>query len=172
MYKTLLVMLVVATALLVSDRASAKTSADATIMISAQVDGFAEWASPAPIILQADWTGHIANMTQEQTVTKSVMLYTNTDTLISPTPGLNHGILTYNGNTLQTSYRVSGAVTQQDGGFKPAEQFFRTSNTYKVIHIPTVGAYTINLSVKAASPSDAAPDPGIYTCSVILTASW
>lgn len=171
MYKPFLLLLVLATALCASDQVWAKT-ADATITISAQVDGFAEWANPDPIILQSDWTGHLASMTREQTVTKPVLLYTNTDTLITPRPGLNRGILTYNGNTLQTSYRVTGAVARPDGTFKPAAQFFAASNTYQVTHIPATGSYLINLSVKAASPADAAPDPGIYTCSVILTASW
>ncbi|MEI8195441.1 MAG: hypothetical protein WCI73_05990 [Phycisphaerae bacterium] len=171
MYKTLLILLVLALALLVSDQAWAK-STNATISIYAQVDGFAEWATPGPIILQSDWTGHISNMTQEQTVTKLVVLYANTDTLLTPSPGLNRGVLTYNGNTLQTSYRISGAVAQPDGAFKPAAQFFSASNKYTVIHVPSTGAYTINLSVKAASPADAAPDPGVYTCSVVLTASW
>ena len=101
-------------------------------------------------------------------------LYANTNSTISVRPALNNGVLTKTGGTqmLETSYRVTGDVTAPDMSFKQAWQFFSGGNVYTVNHVQGTGAYHINVEVQMASPTDAAPDEGVYACGITLTAGW
>ena len=87
-------------------------------------------------------------------------------------PGLNQGILSQGPYTLDTAYRITGAVASPDRSFKPARDFFGPQNVYQVIHVAGTGAYTLNLEVQMSSPPAAAPDEGLYTCGLMLTAGW
>lgn len=153
-------------------RNSLAASTDATITINATVDAFAEWADPSPVVITSDWSGPLAKLKQQQTVTKTLVLKTNTNTIITPSAGSNNGVLTHHGHTLPTAYQILGSVTSPDHGFKPAEQFLNRGNTYQVEHNDGIGTYNIDLKVQASVPPDTAPDAGVYTCSVVLTATW
>ena len=119
-----------------------------------------------------DWSGSITKVNQQQTASKRIILYTNADTVISAKPGLNNGILTQGSYTLETAYRLTGAIASPDPRFKPAGEFFGSQNVYAVTHVAGTGAYVINLEVQMSSPPSAAPERGLYTCGVTLTAGW
>jgi hypothetical protein len=140
--------------------------------ITARVDPFAEWADPSPVILATDWSGPINQVKQNRNVTKSVVLYTNTDAIITAKAGPTGGILSNGSQTLTTAYKITGSVSNPDATFKDAAEFLNPHNTYNVPHQVGLGAYTINLEVQATSPPDTAPEIGLYTCTVTLTASW
>jgi hypothetical protein len=146
--------------------------ATVNITITARVDEFSEWADPSPVIFETDWSGPLNKMNKPQTVSKQLTLYSNTDATIAARPALNNGILTMGSNTLETAYRITGAVAAPDQRFKPAGEFFGAQNVYTVPHVAGTGAYAINLEVQASSPQSAAPEQGLYTCGVTLTASW
>jgi hypothetical protein len=147
-----------------------------SLFISAQVDQFCEWAgtdSPTTnIILQTDWSGPINHVNQMQFISHPVTLYTNGDAHISAQPSLNNGILTMGSQTLDTQYRLTGALASPDRSFKSAAEFFSATNIYTVTHQPGIGSYTLNLEVQMSSPPDAAADTGIYSCGIALTAAW
>lgn len=154
----------------------ARTSHSTNITISAQVDKFAEWADPDPIIFEAEWSGHLDKVHQARTVSKTLTLYTNTAATISARPGLNQGVLSNGSQSLATAYRITGSVTTPDITFKPAGtgagEFFSAQNVYTITRTTGTGSYLVNLEVQMNSPPDSAPDPGIYTCGLILTAEW
>jgi len=152
-------------------RAGERT-ATTTITVNAQVAEFTEWADASPVIFAADWPGPIDKVRQKQTVAKQIVLYTNTNTMITAKPGLNNGVLTQGSQTLDTAYRLGGAVVAPDRGFKPAGEFFGPQNVYPLAHVPGTGAYVITLEVQMSSPKDAAPEEGMYVCGVTLTAGW
>ena len=81
-------------------------------------------------------------------------------------------MLSNGSETLNTAYKVTGSVSNPDSAFKDASVFFNSQNAYTVIHEKEKGSYPINLEVQATSPTSAAPEEGLYTCSVILTATW
>jgi hypothetical protein len=143
-----------------------------SIHITARVDPFAEWADPSPVILATEWSGPINKVNQNRTATKSVVLYTNTNAIISAKPGPDGGILSNGSQTLTTAYKLTGDVSNPDASFKDSAQFLSTNNTYNVTHQSGVGSYTVNLEVQATSPADTAPEIGLYTCTVTLTAAW
>ena len=147
-----------------------------SITINAQVERFAEWADPEPVIFTADWSAPLNKLHQKRIVSKPLTIYANTDAVITAEPGLNHGVLTQGNQTLDTAYQITGAVRAPDYAFKPAGhgsgEFFNSHNTYTVAHVPGTGSYIINLAVQMSSPKSSAPDDGLYTCGVILTASW
>jgi hypothetical protein len=147
-------------------------SVKANVTIAASVEEFTEWADPSPVIFEADWTGHINKVNQRQTASKRIILYTNTDTAVSARPALNNGILSNGPYTLDTAYRLTGAVTSPDQRFKPAGEFFSGQNVYTVTHVAGTGAYALNLDVQMSSPKSAAPEKGLYTCGITLTAGW
>ncbi len=147
-------------------------STKANVAITARVEEFTEWADASPVIFEADWSGPISKVNQQQTASKRVVLYTNADTVISARPGLNNGVLTQGSSTLDTAYRITGAVASPDQRFKPVGEFFSPQNVYPVIHVVGTGVYAINLEVQMSSPPTAAPEPGLYTCGVTLTAGW
>jgi hypothetical protein len=147
-------------------------SASTTVLVAARVEKFAEWAQDNNILVEADFSGAINNVGQERVAAKSIVLYTNADTLISAKPGLNAGVLTCGEATLKTAYKLTGALENPDASFKDASQFLSAANTYNVRHIPGVGSYALRLEVQAGSPNNGAPDEGVYTCSVVLTATW
>jgi len=151
--------------------ASAKTSS-VVVTISVAVDTFAEWADPAPVVFETDWSGHVSRMKQPQTVSKMLVLYANVDTLLTAAGGTNGGVLTRAGQQLQTAYQVTGDVAAPDVTYKPAAQFFGSGNSYRVTYVPGTGAYAVNLNVRAMAPADRAPESGTYTCSVVMTATW
>jgi hypothetical protein len=144
----------------------------ANVTITARVDEFTEWADAAPVIFEADWSGALSQVNQQQTVSKRVILYTNADAVVSPRPGLNNGILTHGSYTLDTAYKLTGAVASPDQRFKPVGEFFGAQNVYIVAHVAGTGAYALNLEVQMSSPPSAAPEQGLYTCGVTLTAGW
>jgi hypothetical protein len=146
--------------------------ATANLTITARVDEFSEWADASPVIFETDWTGPLNKMNQTQAASKQLILYSNTNATIGARPALNNGILTMGSNTLDTSYRITGAVASPDQRFKPAGEFFGSQNTYIVPHMDGTGAYTINLEIQASSPKTAAPEQGLYTCGITLTSSW
>ena len=158
------------------DRASAGNrspgNVKTNVTITARVDEFTEWANTSQVVFEADWSGHITKANQRQTVVRQVVLYTNADTVITARPGLNNGVLTQGTHTLDTAYRITGAVASPDRSFKPAYNFFGPQNVYQVIHVPGTGAYALNLEVQMSSPPSAAPDEGLYTCGLTLTAGW
>lgn len=162
-------------ALLLPVMAYAGSAPPATVSITATVDGFAEWANTTPTIAAADWSGHITQANQTQTVSLANTLYTNVDTTITPTAGTNSGILTNGSQTLTTAYQITGNVDTPDSGYKAAGtsagQFFNAGNTYALTHVSGTGTYTVNLLAQMSSGA-IAPDAGDYTCTVILTASW
>jgi hypothetical protein len=150
-----------------------------TVSISAQVDGFAEWADPTPAIAVGDWDGHITAVNTAQVVTKPIVLYTNINVTITPTAGANGGVLTNGAQTLITEYKLTGAplALTADAAFKAAgaaagEFFNAANNLYAITHVAGTGTYTINLVVQMKSQQDVAPDAGVYTAGVVLTASW
>jgi hypothetical protein len=151
-------------------------SASSTVMISARVDAFAEWADAAPVIFETEWSGPIDKVHQNRTVSKTVVLYSNTDAIISVQPGPNGGVLSDGNETLKTAYQLTGPVTTPDAGFKEAGsgpgQFFNSQNRYHLAYERGTGAYPITLTVQMSSPDTAAPEVGVYTCGVILTAEW
>lgn len=142
------------------------------IQVAARVDAFAEWADASPVIFEADWSGHITQVNQRQTASRQMILYANTDAVIAARPGLNNGILTQGSYTLETAYRLTGAVGMADRGFVPAQQFFSSQNMYPLAHVAGTGAYAITLEMQAASPPADAPEQGVYTCGLTLTAAW
>jgi len=165
-------MLLVLGAGVLACRSSWGHSADATITITATVEAFAEWADAAPVVITSDWSGPLNRMKQQQTVSRTLVLRTNTDTTITPSAGANHGVLTHEGHELATAYQMVGSVKSPDSSFKPAEEFFSAGNRYQVEHSSGTGAYNIVLNVRGSTPADAAPDSGVYMCSVVLTATW
>jgi hypothetical protein len=148
------------------------SSTKANVTITARVEEFTEWADASPVIFEADWSGPIDRVNQQQITSKRVVLYSNADTVISARPGLNNGVLTQGASTLDTAYRITGAVAAPDQRFKPAGEFFSPQNVYPVTHVIGTGAYAINLEVQMSSPPSAAPESGLYTCGVTLTAGW
>jgi hypothetical protein len=150
--------------------ARGKATADVTIKV--HVEEFSEWSDASPVIFETDWSGPLNKMNQKQTISKQLILYSNTNATISARPALNGGILTMGSSTLDTSYRITGAVASPDLRFKSAGEFFAGSNTYTVSHVDGTGAYIINLEVQASSRTSAAPEHGLYTCGVTLTANW
>ena len=147
-------------------------STKANVTITARVDEFTEWADASPVIFEADWSGNINKVNQQQPASKRVVLYTNADTVITARAGLNNGILTQGSSALDTAYRITGAVAAPDQRFKPTGEFFSPQNVYPVNHVVGTGAYAINLEVQMSSPPSAAPEEGVYTCGVTLTAGW
>ena len=151
-------------------------SASSTITISARVDAFAEWADAAPVIFETEWSAPINKVHQSRTVSRTVILYSNTDAIISAQPGPNAGILTNGSETLQTAYQFTGPLAEPDSAFKEAGtapgQFFNSQNNYHLAYQRGTGAYPLTLTVQMSSPPAAAPETGIYTCGVILTAEW
>ena len=176
MTKTLCPLILAIATLLAGTRLALAGSVHTTISISARVERFAEWADPTPVILETDWSGPTNKVNQNRIISKPVVLYTNTDSVISAKAGLNNGVLTRGDQTLKTAYEITGAVAAPDAAFKNAGigygEFFSAQNTYAITHQPGVGAYTINLVVQSTSPEKSAPDEGLYTCGVILTAEW
>jgi hypothetical protein len=144
----------------------------ARLTITVYVEEFTEWAEASPVIFETDWSGPLNKMNQKQTVSKQLILYSNTNATIGARPALNNGILTMGSNTLETSYRITGAVASPDYRFKPAGEFFGSQNTYTVAHVDGVGVYTINLEIQASGSPSAAPEHGLYTCGAMMTASW
>ncbi len=151
------------------------TSASKTIMIYVTVEKFAEWEDTGTVVLQSDWPA-INQVGQSRTVAKPLTLYTNTDASIIAEPGANGGILRRGTQTLTTEYKLTGKLTNPDSRFKPAGSsygdFFSSGNVYHIAHETGVGAYPLNLGVQATSPSKQAVDPGVYSCSIILTVGW
>jgi hypothetical protein len=142
------------------------------VTIAARVEEFTEWADSSQVIFEADWSGPLNKTNQRQTASRPLVLFTNADTAITARPGLNNGILTQGSHTLNTAYRISGAVAAPDRNFKNAQEFFSPQNAYQIVHVAGTGAYTINLEVQMSSPRSAAPDEGLYTCGVTLIAGW
>jgi hypothetical protein len=168
--------LAVISTLILTTRAVANVpSASTTITISARVDKFAEWADNAPIVIESDWPA-INKVGQSRTISKALTLYTNTDAVITAQPGQNQGILTLGSETLHTAYRLTGKLANPDPAFKTAGpnpgEFFNSANAYRITHEHGVGAYPLKLDVQASNPSDTASEPGLYTCTIILTAEW
>lgn len=77
-------------------------------------------------------------------------------------------VLTFAGDTLATSYRLTGTALQ--GGGDPA---WVDSSTFLTGNYSVEGADPkITIWVQAAASSGRANDAGTYSASVILTASW
>lgn len=170
--KHLIAMIAIAASLAFTGVAWPRTSSSAHINISIRVDKFAEWADESPVIVETDWPGTVNKVNQSRTVSKSVVLYTNTDTTVTAKPGLNNGVLSNGADKLHTAYRVTGSVANPDSAFKDAGTFFSSQNAYTVIHEKEKGSYPINLEVQATSPASGAPEEGLYTCGLTLTAAW
>jgi hypothetical protein len=172
--RTWMVLTAVAVVLMLAQTASAG-SAPASVSITATVDTFAEWAVASPAIVAGDWTGHVGAVNQTRTASLALTLYANVAATLTPT-STGTGILTNGAETLSTSYKITGNVTEPDIAYEPAGtgsgEFFATGNTYTVTYAAGGGSYTINLLVQAVSPNNRAPDAGDYTCNVTLTASW
>jgi hypothetical protein len=175
MRRTWMVLTAVAVFLMLAQTASAAGSAPASVSITATVDPFAEWANASPAIGAGEWTGHVGAVDQTRTATKALSLYANVTITLTPS-STGTGILTNGTNTLSTSYKITGDVTEPDIAYKAAGtgagEFFAAANTYTVTHVAGDGSYAINLLVQAVSPNDRAPDAGDYTCNVTLTAGW
>ncbi len=166
--------LAVAVCLLVPSLGSADSNVS-TVTITATVDSFAEWDVTSPAIEASDFDGHITSVDQAITALQTLTLYANVNTTITPTGGVNVGILSSETDTLTTSYKMSGDEIEDDAEWIVAGtgtgEFF-AANTYSVTHEDGVGAYEVTLHVRAEGPGDRAPDAGDYTCGVVLTASW
>ncbi len=154
---------------------------DAVVSMTATVDGFAEWADPAPTIAAGDWLGSvdgttISQVAEDLTVTEALTLYTNVDVTLTQVGTANSGILTNGAETLTTSYQMQGDVDTPDAAYKAAGagagEFFNASNTYTVTHVGGDGSYAINLLVQAESDDTQAEDAGNYTASITITATW
>src|SRR4051812_20707329 len=110
--------------LMILPGAASGGTATTTLHISARVEKFAEWADAAPVIVETDWPGAIHKSNQARAVSRSILLYSNTDAVITAKPGLNGGVLTNGAQTLATAYKITGAVTNPDRDFKPPSAFF------------------------------------------------
>jgi len=175
-----MVLTAVAVVLMLAPTASAG-SAPAVVTITATVDSFAEWAVAEPSITADDWYAgetpgaSFSAVNQTLTASLALTLYANVAATLTPT-STGTGILTNGAETLSTSYKITGNVTEPDIAYEPAGtgsgEFFAAANTYTVTYAAGGGSYTINLLVQAVSPDNRAPDAGDYTCNVTLTASW
>jgi hypothetical protein len=85
-------------------------------------------------------------------------------------------VLTSGSQTLRTAFKITGSVASPDSSFKSAGsgpgEFFNSQNSYTMYHQTGTGACTINLVTQATSPKDSAPEQGLYTCGIVLTAQW
>ncbi len=77
--------------------------------------------------------------------------------------------LTSNGRTLATAYKLTGAdLANPDAAWVAATTFIT-----QIYHVLGTGPNsTITLWVQATSPATEAPDAGVYTASITLTATW
>jgi hypothetical protein len=90
------------------------------------------------------------------------------DILVSVSAGGNE-VLTLGGRTLTTSYKLQGAaVSNPDADWVSSAVFL--TQTYHVLGVGPLD--TLTLSVLATPPANRAPDAGVYSASVILTATW
>jgi hypothetical protein len=154
---------------------SGARSSSTTITINLTVDKFAEWADSGQVVVQSEWPA-VTQVGQSRSVTKPLTLYTNADANIVAEAGANGGILRLGSQSLTTEYKLTGKLANPDSRFKPAGsspgEFFNSGNVYRVIHEEGVGIYPLALDIQATSPSKEAVDPGVYSCSIILTVGW
>jgi len=78
-------------------------------------------------------------------------------------------VLTLNGRTLTTAYKLEGIhLSDSDTDWVASATFI--TKTYHVVG--TGPNSTITLSVQATAPSNQAPEAGVYTANITLTATW
>jgi hypothetical protein len=143
-----------------------------TVTMTATVDEFVEWSTASTTIAAVDWDGHITALNQTRTATTvNLTLYSNADVAITPSSSLNAGVLTHAaGDTLATSYKLTGDIDVPDVAYSDAAVF--TAASYPLTHVANDGAYAITLDIQATSSAVNAPDAGDYTANIILTATW
>ena len=90
-------------------------------------------------------------------------------TLAVSVSGAGNEVLTLNSATLTTSYQLTGACLQNPDTTWATSTHFLT-HTYNVTG--TGPPYAIILWAQGIAPSDQAPDAGIYSAAIVLTASW
>jgi hypothetical protein len=170
--KAVLIALLVA--VVVPCQAFAKPRSSVAITIKATVQPFAEWADTNPISFELDAAGVPQGADRACILSKSVTLYTNTETRIVPVAVSNDGVLSNGAKTLPTTYRLTGPVANPDSAFKAPAQFFSPGNVYQLSPTSRVGAYSITVSVQTTKPVEARGDADMrqYACSIQLTAVW
>ena len=111
---------------------------------------------------------HISGTNQAVSASTDMMLQHDVACSIVVSVGLGNEVLTLNGRTLTTAYKLEGThLSDSDTDWVGSATFI--TKTYHVLG--TVDS-TIKLSVQATAPSNQAPDAGAYTASITLTASW
>jgi hypothetical protein len=81
----------------------------------------------------------------------------------------NSEVLTNNGATLTTEYKLTGAcLLNGDGDWVGSTQFL--THNYSVQGVGPDD--TLTLWVKGTAPTGKAADAGVYTATIVLTASW
>jgi hypothetical protein len=129
--------------------------------------GGATWvAQPYSLSIPA----HITGINQSISASTNITLQHDVacDIVVSVAVAGNE-VLSTGGSSLPTAYKLTGTnVSNPDGAWVDSTTFI--TRTY---HVAGTGpADTITLSVQATPPANQAPEPGVYTANIILTATW
>jgi hypothetical protein len=110
---------------------------------------------------------HIQAVGQSSTGSAALTLTHDSQcTLSVSVPQVGDEVLKMGGSSLTTSYKITG-IADQDADWLSSSAFL--SRSYS---IPGSGMEHLTLYVQGAPPPNSAPEPGVYSATIILTVTF